>query len=38
MIVAKLMVHCALIFRVIDENGHTINVKSLNAMVSCRSL
>ena len=38
MIAEKLMVHYALEVRMLDNNGHTMNVKSLNAMVSCRSL
>ena len=38
MIAKKMMVHCALEVRLLDENGYTINVKSLNAMVSCRLL
>ena len=38
MISAKLMVHCVLEVRVYGDNGHTMNAKSLNAMLSCRSL
>ena len=38
MISTKLMVHCVLEVRVLDDNGHTMNAKSLDAMVSCRSL
>ena len=38
MIAAKIMVHFALGVRVLDENGHTMNAKSLDDMVSCRSL
>ena len=38
MIAAKLMVHCALEVRVLEDNGHTMNAKSLDAMVSFRSL
>ena len=38
MIAAKLMVHCALGVTVLDDNGHTMNAKSLNDMVLCRLL
>ena len=36
MIHEKNMGHCALEVRVIDDNVHTMNAKSLDTMVSCR--
>ena len=38
MIDAKLMMHCEIEVRVLDDNGYTMNAKSLYTMVSCRSL